>query len=275
MGATCWGWARPTRPLPTPFPCSGRFARAAKELCVAETAICDAICVAKEKVVEMREPRTTSPPNGVPEPEELSEIEKRRIENMANNQAVIDALLADPDAGKWSQKCVCTTGSCAPTPYTPPCFVYTPPCFVYTLSCFVYTQTINVYAQAREVEMGAVYTFMLCVYTLETSRVYTSAMHIHKRSRLSQVDPKAPRSAMAPTSRALRGRPCGQCIAHITWRPAAGGPGPSPVPQITGHCVWSERRRACPWRTVSPPPRTQAVCQTPPVLRCTRFTRTS
>ena len=35
----------------------------------------NAICVAKEQVVEMREPRTTSPSNGVPEPEELSEIE--------------------------------------------------------------------------------------------------------------------------------------------------------------------------------------------------------
>ena len=84
--------AHPLRPSPS---CSAQRFRKAKEKTVQETAICDAICVAKEEVVRLRGP-LTSAVEALQEADgaapELSAFEMQRLENMKQNQAVLQRL---------------------------------------------------------------------------------------------------------------------------------------------------------------------------------------
>lgn len=68
---------------------SKRHFREAKAQTIGETAICDAICVAKEKVTILRRadrPQPEARPTDAPEPDEMSEFEKARLATMAANQ---------------------------------------------------------------------------------------------------------------------------------------------------------------------------------------------
>lgn len=163
--------AHPLRPSPS---CSTQRFRKAKEKTVQETAICDAICVAKAEVVRLRGPLTSAveasqeADGAAPE---LSAFEMQRLENMKQNQAVLQRLGLG-----GSGLPAAAAGESAP----PRC-VYSS---TTRARCGAYVSVYCVFAIARCVYTSFLWSvFVYCVYTQSTSWcLLPPALCIHKAS---------------------------------------------------------------------------------------------